>query len=124
MRYDSLREELLILNAPASFCWLLFFFGIEKKSLTAHSRIATTIDNHSHPPKSTEIFPVGTIMKRRKEAKRDKTDIRVGTSIKVKVGEIDEKIREGQSRRMRKELVGLYYLANIDSVLILSHFWW
>ena len=48
----------------------------------------------------------------------------MGTSVTVKVGEIDEKIREGKSRRMRKDLVGLYYLAHIASVLILSQFWW
>ena len=59
----------------------------------------------------------------RKEAKRDKTKIGVGTSVTVKVGEIDEKIREVKSRRIRKELVGLY-LTHISSVLIISHFWW
>ena len=50
--------------------------------------------------------------------------IGVGSSVTVKVGEIDEKIREGKGIRMRKELVGLYYLAHIDSVLVLYHFLW
>ena len=36
--------------------------------------------------------------------KRDKKKIGVGNSVKVKVGDIDEKIREGK-KRMRKELV-------------------
>ena len=54
----------------------------------------------------TKSLPVRTITKRRKEEKWDKTKIGVGTSVTVKVGEIDEKIREGESRRMRKELVG------------------
>ena len=49
-QYDSLREELLVLKAWAFFCWLLLFVGIEKNGLTEHSRIATTISNHSHPP--------------------------------------------------------------------------
>ena len=92
--------------------------------MTAHSQIATTIANQSHPPKSTRSFPVGTITKRRKEAKWDRRKIGIGTSVTVKVGEIDEKIREGKSRRMRKELVGLCYLAHINYFLVLSHFWW
>ena len=41
-----------------------------------------------------------------KETKRDKTNIGVGTSVAVKVELIDEKIREGKIRSMRKELVG------------------
>ena len=42
----------------------------------------------------------------------------------VKVLEINEKIREVKIRSMRKDLVGLYYLAHIASVLIIYHFWW
>ena len=76
------------------------------------------------PPKSTNSFYVVIITKRRKEANRDKTKIRVGTSGTVKVGEIDEKIREGESRSMRKDLVGLYYLAHTAYVLIISRFCW
>ena len=52
------------------------------------------------------ILTVGTIMKRRKELKRDRPKIVVGTSVTLKVGEIYEKIREGKSRSIRKELVG------------------
>ena len=48
--------------------------------------------------------------------------IGVGCSLAVKVGEIDEKIKEGGSRRIRKELVGLYHLAHIYDVLVLSQF--
>ena len=44
-QYDSLIEELLVLNTWAISCWLLFFVGIEKNGLTAHSRIATKIGN-------------------------------------------------------------------------------
>ena len=68
-------------------------------------------------------FHDDTITKRRKEEKQDKTKIGVGTSLTVKVGDIDDKIREGKSRRMRKDMVGLYYLAHIVSVLVLSQFW-
>ena len=68
-------------------------------------------------------FHADTITKRRKEEKQDKTKIGVGTSLTVKVGDIDDKIREGKSRRMRKDMVGLYYLAHIVSVLVLSQFW-
>ena len=46
-RYDSMREELLVLNACAIFCWIQFFVGIGKNVLTAHFLIATTVDNHS-----------------------------------------------------------------------------
>ena len=48
----------------------------------------------------------------------------MGTSVTVKVGDINEKIMKGKSRRTRKELVFLYYLAHIDYVLLLYHFWW
>ena len=41
-----------------------------------------------------------------KEEKWDKKKIRVGTSVVVKVGDIDEKIRKEKNRMMRKELVG------------------
>ena len=96
--------------------------GIEEK------RFDSTLLNLYHnlssltPPKSTKSFPVETITKRRKEAKRDKTKIGVRTSVTVKIRDIDEKTRDGKTRRMRKELVGLYYLAHIYSVLVLSHF--
>ena len=60
----------------------------------------------------------------RKETNQDKAKIGVGASVTVKVGEINENIREGKIRRMRKELVGLCYLAHIASVLVLSQFWW
>ena len=36
----------------------------------------------------------------------DRTNIRVESSVIVKVRDINEKIKEGKSRRMRKELVG------------------
>ena len=51
-------------------------------------------------------------------------NIGVGIYVTVKVREINEKIRERKSRRLRKELVGLYYLSQVYSVLILSHFCW
>ena len=72
--------------------------------------------------KSTKSFLVDTTTKSMKEANMDKAKIGVGTSITAKVREIDEKIREGERRRTRKELVGLYYLAHISSILVLSQF--
>ena len=45
----------------------------------------------------------------------------MGTSVTANVGDIDENIREGKSRSMRKELVGLYYLSHISSDLSLSN---
>ena len=65
---------------------------------------------------------MGTIAKKKNKAKRDKTKIGVGTPVIVKVGEIDEKIREGKRRRMRKYMVDC--LSHIASVLLFSHFWW
>ena len=59
-----------------------------------------------------------------KEENWDKKNIGVVTSVKVKVVEIDENIKDGKIRRMRKDLVGLYYLAHIASILVLSRFWW
>ena len=60
----------------------------------------------------------------RKGEKRVKTNIGVGTSVTVMVRDIYEKIRESKIIRMRKELVDLYYLAHIASVLLFSRFWW
>ena len=37
----------------------------------------------------------------------------MGNSITVKVGEINEKVREGKKRRVMKEIVGLYYFHQI-----------
>ena len=105
------------------FIGFCFFVGIGKNVLTEHSQIVTKISNHSCPLKSTKSFPDATITKRTTESRKDKTKIGVGTYVTVKVGEIDEKIREGKSRRMRKDLVGLYYLSRISSVLVISRFW-
>ena len=60
----------------------------------------------------------------RKETKQDKTKIGVGTSVTVKFGEIDENIRDGERRRISKEMVGFYYLEQIASDLVISQFWW
>ena len=87
------------------FSCLCFFVGIEKNSLIEKFRIATKIANHSHPPKSTKSLPVGKNTTRRKEENWDRTKIGVGTSVTVKVGQIGEKIREGESRSKRKERV-------------------
>ena len=48
----------------------------------------------------------------------------VGNSVTVKVGDINDNIREEKSIRMRKDLVGLYYLAHVAFVLVLYQFWW
>ena len=61
-------------------------------------------------------------MNRSKEAKQEKTKIGVGASVTVKIVDIDEKIREGEILRMRKELFGLYYLAQISFFLVVSNF--
>ena len=53
-----------------------------------------------------------------------KTKIGVGTYVTVKVRDIDEKIREVNIRSIRKELVGLYYSSHVDSIPVLSSFWW
>ena len=46
------------------------------------------------------VFPIKEGMK---DKKRIKTRIGVGSVVKEKVGEIRDNIREGRSRRMRKE---------------------
>ena len=61
----------------------------------------------------------------RKEAKRDKTNIGGGEFCDSEGRRDRVRIswRE-KSGNMRKELVGLYYLARINSVLVLSQFWY
>ena len=54
------------------------------------------------PPKLTKSFPVGALTKMRKKGKRNKTKIGVVNSVTMKVREIDDKIKEGESRRMIK----------------------
>ena len=51
-------------------------------------------------------LPDVTIIKEIEEKKQSKAEIDVGTLGKAKVGEMEEKIREGRSRRTRKEVVG------------------
>ena len=55
------------------------------------------------PTSQPIAYPLGKITKKRNEAKRDKTKIGVGNLVMVKVVDIDEKIREGGSRMMRKD---------------------
>ena len=50
--------------------------------------------------------PVVTIAEGMKEEKRIKTKVGVGSVVKAKVGNMEEKIREGRSRRTRRNLVG------------------
>ena len=105
-------------------CFAGFGFLLElKNGFTAHSRIANTIDNHSHPPSKPRASLLTQLRKGGKEENRDKTKIGVGTSLTVKDWETNEDIREGKSRRIRKNLVGLYYLSHSPSVLALYHFW-
>ena len=58
------------------------------------------------PAKTNTRSPVHPLIKERKEAKRGKMKVVVGSVVTAKVGEIEEKTREGRSRRMRKEVVG------------------
>ena len=60
----------------------------------------------SHIPESTTGLPVITTMKEMKENKRIKTNIEVGSVMKVKVGGLEETTREGRSRRTEKEVAG------------------
>ena len=78
----------------------------------------------SYLTKSTKSFFVVKNTKRRKEENWYKKKVRVGNSATVKVRDINEKIREGKIRNMMKEMVVLYYLSHIASVLILFLFWW
>ena len=93
----------MVLNARAIFVRFFFLVGIEEKKWF-DSTLLNIYHNSSSltPPKSTKSFPVETITKRRKEAKRDKTKIGVGTSVTVKIRDIDEKTRDGKTRRMRR----------------------
>ena len=45
-------------------------------------------------------------MKYMKDKKRFKTKIRVGSVMKAKVGDVEDKTRHGRTRRTRKEVVG------------------
>ena len=44
--------------------------------------------------------------KEAKEVKQGKMKVRVGSAMTLKAGEMEEKAREGRSRRTRKEVVG------------------
>ena len=57
-------------------------------------------------PKSTMSSPVVSIAEAKKEKKRTKPKIWVGSLIKAKVGNMEENTREGRSRRMSKDVVG------------------
>ena len=98
------------------------FVGIEN-GLTAHSWVSTTVTNNWHPQVNQEL-PCCHNYEEEEGCKVGKDEYRGRTSITLKVGEIDKKIREGKSRSMRKDMVGLYYLAHIASYLVLSQFWW
>ena len=69
------------------------FWGIRKK-------IFNSSLNNRHRNRQPRAYALGKMMKRRNKEKRDKTKIRVGNFVTAKVGEIDEKIREGGSRRV------------------------
>ena len=75
--------------------WLLFFDGItfDTQKSTAHSR---------EPPKSTTSSHVFTITKEIKDKKQIKKKIGLGSVVKTKVGDIEEKNREGRRRRTSK----------------------
>ena len=58
------------------------------------------------PPKWTMSSHVVKIAQEMMEKKRIKTNIEVGSVVLVKVGDMEENIREWRIRRMRKELMG------------------
>ena len=73
---------------PGDFCWFLFlleflFTLITNQQHNCYSILKLII--YPTPPKSTNSLHVGTITKRRKETNRDKTKIRVGNYVTVKV---------------------------------------
>ena len=49
-QFHLLRKELFLINAREFFVCFCFLLELKKNDLTAHSRIATKIDNLSHPP--------------------------------------------------------------------------
>ena len=51
-------------------------------------------------------LPVITTMKEMKDNKRTNTRIRVGSVMKAKVEEMEKNIRDGRTRKMRREVVG------------------
>ena len=81
------------------------FFGIAFHTIKTNQQRAN-LSMIAPPPKSTMHSPVVTIMKEMKEAKRSKNMIVVGFVVTAKVREMEEKTREGRSRRARKEMVG------------------
>ena len=50
-------------------------------------------------------LPVHILIKDRKEENLGKMKIIMGSVVTEKIGEIEDKAREGRSRRMRKEVV-------------------
>ena len=91
------------------FCWLLLFWNLfsQKNNSTVRSIISTTIAVHPHPPSpnSIMILPVVTIIKEMKEKKQRKEKIGLGYIVTVKVGDMDEDIRQGRSRIMMRGVI-------------------
>ena len=99
-------------QSPGICFWLLFFVGIEKTVWRNNlESLPQFIINPT--PKVKQELPCWKNYEEEEGVKRDKKNIGVGTSVTVKVGEINENIREGKTIRMRKELFVLYYLAHI-----------
>ena len=100
----------------------LFFGEFETNDSTEHCLIITSI-SHLSPPIQPGAFPLGTNKKKKNEVKRDKTKIRVGDFVTVKIRDIDEKIKEGKIRRMRKDQASALQLhcnSHLFAVVILS----
>ena len=99
------------------FCWN------RKNGLTAHSQIATTISNHSHPPSQPRASLLAQL---RKEVRRQSRTRRISGWGLLPQWRLEISMR--RSRRGKVEGWGRIclacILAHIASILVLYLFWW
>ena len=119
---DIIRQERSYWFSTLGQFFVGFWFFLELKKQFDITLLNGYHNLESITPSQTGASLLGKNTKIRKKSKRDKTKIGEGTSITVKVVEIDDKSRGGKRRRMSNDLVGC--LSQISSILFLAKFLW
>ena len=104
--YNSLWEELLVLNTRGDFLLVCVFNwnDFSHKKQINHTLAVRYWNRYPLPPptKSTMISHVVTYKEGMEMKNQTKTKIGLGCVVKSKVGELEKITSEGRSRRMRK----------------------
>ena len=89
------------------FCVLIFVFAKHTKR-QSDARDAPTDEAMNAPcPPQILLSPLKIPFPQSQNRKGGGNKIVVGTVVKAKIGELEEEVRRGSSRRMRKELTGV-----------------